>query len=385
MSEYTPLTYPTTPLPEAPEPAPPARSRRPVALVATTAVLAGLLGGVAGAAAVAVADGTSPTSTTGTTRSSTTNVVLPTGSVAAVARTVLPSVVSIQFSGAAGSGEGSGVIVTSDGRILTNNHVVEGAADGGTLTVTFRDGTQASATIVGRDPATDLAVIQADGVSGLTAAALGSSDDLQVGETVVAIGSPLGLSGTVTTGIVSAKDRPVVTGAESAAGGDGAVLNAIQTDAAINPGNSGGALVNLKGEVVGINSAIASLGASAGGQSGSIGLGFAIPIDQAKDIAAQLVADGTAEHGRLGVTVGDATGDVVGAELGEVTSGSAAAQAGLRGGDVITGYGRQSVDSAESLIAAVRSGQPGDQVELTYVRDGQTATTTLTLDSDANA
>ena len=386
MSEYTPITYPMTALPLAPEPAVEPPKRRPVALVATTAVLAGLLGGGVGAAAVVLTDNATTTSTGSTTSSTTTNVVLPSGSVAAVARDVLPSVVSIQFTGAAGSGEGSGVVLTSDGRILTNNHVVEGAADGGSLTITFRDGSQTSATIVGRDPATDLAVIQADNVSGLKAASLGSSADLQVGETVVAIGSPLGLSGTVTTGIVSAKDRPVATGGQ-APGSDGgsAVLNAIQTDAAINPGNSGGALVNLKGQVVGINSAIATLGASSGGQSGSIGLGFAIPIDQAKSIVDQLVANGTAEHGRLGVTVGDATGDIVGAELGDVTQGSAADAAGLRSGDVITGYNAQTIDSADALIAAVRSGQPGDTATLTYVRNGQSATTTVTLESDATS
>ncbi|MFZ0325295.1 MAG: trypsin-like peptidase domain-containing protein [Actinomycetes bacterium] len=388
MSDYTPLTYPTQPLPTEPvpsfsDPQAPASGRRPIALVATTAVLAGLLGGAVGATAVAVTDNNSLTSPGSSTSSTTTNVVLPTGSVAAVARKVLPSVVSIQFTGASGSGEGSGVILTSDGRILTNNHVAQGAANGGSLTVTFHDGSQTSATIVGLDPTTDLAVIQADNVSGLTPATLGSSADLQVGESVVAIGSPLGLSGTVTTGIVSAKDRPVVTGGESGSSSSGAVLNAIQTDAAINPGNSGGALVNLKGEVVGINSAIASLGASAGGQSGSIGLGFAIPIDQAKEIVSQLVSGQTVQHGRLGVTVGDSTGDVLGAQLGQVTAGSAAAKAGLRSGDVITGYDSQTIDSADALVAAVRSGQPGDQVTVTYVRNGATATTTVTLDSDS--
>jgi putative serine protease PepD len=315
---------------------------------------------------------------------STTNVVLPTGSVAAVARNVLPSVVSIQFASPNGSGgEGSGVILTADGQILTNNHVVEGAANGGSLTVTLSDGSRVAATIVGRDPVTDLAVIQAKNVSGLTPATLGSSASLQVGQSVVAIGSPLGLAGTVTTGIVSAVDRPVVTSPETAAGGAGSVLDAIQTDAAINPGNSGGPLVNLRGQVVGINSAIASLGASGGGQSGSIGLGFSIPIDQAKAVAAQLVASGTAEHGRLGVTVENSPGNILGAKLGQVTPGSPAAAAGLKSGDVITGFGDQPIDSADALVAAVRSQQPGDQVKVTYVRGGQQATTMVTLGSDA--
>ena len=394
-----PYSSPTLPLPPlGPEPgqplvvdAPSAPSgrRRTAALVASTAVLAGLLGGGVGAAAVTVLD-SSPAGTTGTTGTGSATgatVALPTGSVAAVAQQVLPSVVSIQFSGADGSGgEGSGVILTSDGRILTNNHVVEGAANGGSLAVTFSDGSRADASIVGRDPVTDLAVIQAKGVSGLTPAKLGSSADLKVGQSVVAIGSPLGLAGTVTTGIVSAVNRPVVTGPESpSAGGSGSVLNAIQTDAAINPGNSGGALVDLQGRVIGINSAIASLGSSQGGQSGSIGLGFSIPIDQAKNVVEQLVATGTAAHGRLGVSVENSTTDVLGAQLGDVTSGSAAAAAGLRSGDVITGFDGQPIDSADALVAAVRARQPGDSVTVTYERGGQTATTNVTLDSDATS
>jgi putative serine protease PepD len=359
------------------------RTRRTLVLVAATGLVAGIVGGGVGAAAVALGDSSNATaaSATGAASAQTVAANLPTGSVAKVAQEVLPSVVSIQFSSSAGSGEGSGVILSSDGKILTNNHVVEAAANGGSLTVTFNDGTTASATIIGRDPSTDLAVIQAKGVSGLKPATLGSSADLQVGQSVVAIGSPLGLSGTVTEGIVSALNRPVLPSGEN--GSTGAVLNAIQTDAAVNPGNSGGALVNLAGQVVGINSAIASLGASSGGQSGSIGLGFAIPIDQAKQIADQIMTGGTVQHARLGVTVQDATGSILGAQLGTVQNGSAAAKAGLRSGDVVTAVGSERIDGADALVAAIRSRAPGDQVTLTYVRDGKTATTTVTLESDA--
>jgi putative serine protease PepD len=296
-----------------------------------------------------------------------------------VAATVLPSVVSIQVQAAGGSGEGTGVILSGDGLILTNNHVVASAAAGGDIRVTFNDGTTADARIVGRDPVTDLAVIEAQGVSGLTAATLGRSADLDPGEEVVAIGSPLGLQGTVTSGIVSALNRPVRTGDASSVESASTVIDAIQTDAAINPGNSGGPLVNLRGEVVGINSAIATLGA--GGQSGSIGLGFSIPVDQARAIATQLIDTGTATHAQLGVSVQDAP---EGAGIAVVGDGSAAAQGGLQQGDVITKVGDRVVDGADSLIAAIRSHRPGDEVTLTYRRGDQDSTVTVTLDSDAS-
>ena len=217
---------------------------------------------------------------------------------------VLPSTVSVLASTNEGFGEGSGVILTADGLILTNNHVIAGATD---LQVRFNDGTTAAAEVVGSDSVDDLAVLRAQGVSGLTPATLGTSADLAVGQPVVAIGSPLGLSATVTSGIVSALDRPVRAG-----GGDESsqytVMNAVQTDAAINPGNSGGALVDMSGNVIGINSAIASLSTNAdGGQGGSIGVGFAIPIDQAKRIAQEIIDTGFATHAVLGASVGDAT------------------------------------------------------------------------------
>ena len=385
-------SYPTEPLPPPTEPdwQPPVetKSRRPILVTAAvTAVLASALGAGLGAGtviAVTDANGTSDTSTSPSANGAAPVAALPDGSVARVADKVLPSVVSIQFTGPSGSGSGSGVVISDSGQILTNNHVVESAANGGSLTVNFPDGTSTSADIVGRDPISDLAVISVNKTDGLVPATLGSSAALTVGQTVVAIGSPLGLSGTVTTGIVSALDRPVSAGA----GEPGAVpaeLNAIQTDAAINPGNSGGALVNLKGEVVGINSAIASLGGAPGSQSGSIGLGFAIPIDQAKWIVNQLISTGTATHAQLGVSVGDATGNVLGAELQSVESGTSAGDGGLQTGDIITGFNNQNIDSAESLVAAVRSTEPGTSVTIKYVRNGNTNTTTVTLqDAPAN-
>jgi len=388
----TPYSAPTAQIPLPPQdpwapPAPPATTsatsaRRPaLGVVLATSLLAGTLGaGIGAAAVIATDDDLSPASTTTAGAiDDVSSTVLPDGSVARVANDVLPSVVSIQFTGDQGGGSGSGIVIDERGLILTNNHVVEGAADGGSLTVAFQDGTSTAAEIVGLDPSSDLAVVRVDGVDDLKAVTLGSSDALRVGETVVAIGSPLGLSGTVTTGIVSAKNRPVLPG-DSA--GDESVLNAIQTDAAINPGNSGGALVNLKGELVGVNSAIATLGASPGGQAGSIGLGFAIPIDQAKWISDQLIENGSVQHARLGVSVESATGEVRGATVKTVESGSTADEIGLQVDDVITGFGSQGIDSADALVAAVRSAEPGTTVPLTLVRGGDTKTIDVTLAAD---
>ena len=373
----------TAPDAGAPSGARPAgRPRRTVALVVAAALLSGATGGGLGAAAVLHHDST--TTATASTGSTSTGhidpVSLPTGSIEKVAALVLPSVVSIQERATDGSGgTGSGIVLTADGLILTNNHVVVGAATGGQLTVSFQNGQTAAATIVGRDASSDLAVIRVKGVTGLVPATLGKSANLHVGQTVVAVGSPLGLSGTVTSGIVSALDRPVRTGsADATTSADISVLNAIQTDAAINPGNSGGALVDLSGAVVGINSAIASLGAAAGTQSGSIGLGFSIPIDQAKRIADELIATGKATHAQLGISVTE-TSTGSGAQLGTVTSGGAADQAGLKAGDVVTKVGDRLIESADGLVATIRSYAPGTKVTLTYVRAGETATTTVTL------
>ena len=307
------------------------------------------------------------------------------------AAAVLPSVVSISFEAGQLAGSGSGIVISSDGQILTNNHVVAAAADGGELTVTFSDGSTADAEILGRDPATDLAVIQAQDVSGLTVATLGSSADLHVGDTVLAIGSPLGLDGSVSAGIVSALNRSITLQGESSpqeqspfggqapsSGTDTAVISAIQTDAAINPGNSGGALINGDGEVVGINTAIASLAQGATSEGGNIGVGFAIPIDAARDIAQQLIDDGTVSHAYLGVSIADPD-DGVGALVGTVEDGQPAAAAGLQEGDLITRLGDTEVTDAASLTAAVRSQSPGDTVQVTFTRDGSEQTVDVTL------
>ena len=299
-----------------------------------------------------------------------------------VAAKVLPSVVQILVSGAEGSGSGSGIILSEDGRILTNYHVVEVAGDGGTLRVSFEDGTTAPARILGTDPLTDTAVIQAEGVSGLTPATIGDSSSLAVGQDVVAVGSPFGLDATVTSGIVSALNRPVNVSTD--AEGNATTYPAIQTDAAINPGNSGGPLVDMNGAVVGINSSIRST-ATAEGQAGSIGLGFAIPINEVLPIVDQMTAGETPTHAKLGISVGNPDGDaqVEGAVIGDVTAGSAAETAGLEAGDVVTKIDDLQITGADSLIATVRSYRPGDTVTVTYVRGGDSLTTQLTLDSDA--
>ncbi len=305
------------------------------------------------------------------------------GSTEAVAEAVLPSVVKIDVTGQEGSGSGSGIILTADGKILTNNHVVEVAGDGGTVRVSFHDGTSAQATILGTDPLTDTAVIQAEGVSDLTPATIGKSSNLDVGQAVVAIGSPYGLDATVTSGIVSALNRPVNVGSD--AEGNSTTYPAIQTDAAINPGNSGGPLVDMTGAVVGINSSIRTASSATGeSESGSIGLGFAIPIDEVMPIVEQMSAGETPTHARLGLSVSDtdAESGATGALVREVGDDSTAAAAGLKSGDIITTVDDHAISGADSLVATIRSYRPGDTVEVTWVRDGKETTATVTLDSD---
>ncbi|MBZ5739789.1 S1C family serine protease [Nocardioides mangrovi] len=356
------------------------RPRRSLATVATVGLVAGLIGGGGAAAAVVATTGTS-SATGGGTAATVVSAAARKGSsgsdVEAVAKAVTPSVVLLQVQGGGESDEGSGVVLSADGEILTNNHVVAAAADGGSIKVVLQDGTTYAGTIVGRDPVTDLAVVRAKDASGLTPAAIGDSGSLEVGQPVVAIGAPLGLQGTVTTGIVSALDRPVTT----SDGGQASVTDAIQTDAAINPGNSGGPLVDAQGRVIGIDSAIASLGASEGSQSGSIGVGFAIPIDEAMRVAHEIEAGNPVSHAQLGVTVSDST-NPAGARVGDVSAGSAADRAGLQSGDVITRVGDQVIPDADALVAAIRTQAPDDHVTLTYVRDGQTHHVAVTLGTD---
>jgi putative serine protease PepD len=384
----------------------PHRSGRPsggvLAGILAAALVVGGLAGVAGAAGYSAVDdavgGDSSSSSSAPESSSPVinrNDPAPApDSVEAVAKSVLPSVVKINVSSSQAEGSGSGIILSSDGEILTNNHVASAAGEGGELSVSFSDGTSKKATIVGTDPLTDLAVIKAQDVSGLRPATIGKSTNISVGENVVAIGSPFGLEATVTSGIVSALNRPVSVGSaegdpapgESGQASQDTTYPAIQTDAAINPGNSGGPLVDLNGDVVGINSSIRTASSGLDSSSGgSIGLGFAIPIDNVWPIVQQLRAGDTPTHARMGVSVNDASSDnglISGAGVQSVNEGAAGAEAGLEKGDVITKVDDQIITGSESLVATVRGYRPGDKVTLTVVRSGKTRTVDVTLDSD---
>ncbi|MQY16728.1 Periplasmic pH-dependent serine endoprotease DegQ [Streptomyces sp. RB5] len=300
-------------------------------------------------------------------------------SVAGIARAALPSVVTIHVSGGSEQGTGTGFVLDKSGHILTNNHVVEPAAEGGDITVTFNHNESARAEIVGRDSGYDLAVIKVSGVSGLKPLPLGNSDSVAVGDPVIAIGAPYNLANTVTSGIISAKERPITAGGETE-GSDVSYVDALQTDAPINPGNSGGPLLDKKGRVIGINSAIRAADAPEGGedgsQGGSIGLGFAIPVNQGKRVAEELINTGKAEHPVIGVTLDmQFAGD--GAKVGEsegstssVTPGGPAAQAGVRAGDVITAVDGKPVHNGEELIIRIRAHRPGDKLTLSIEREG---------------
>jgi putative serine protease PepD len=368
-----------------PNPNPPSRPQRDAvpqqrrgagALVAGVATLALLVGGGAGAlGGYLVADNAaSPPVSNALDENPPAQQTssAPAGSVEAVAQKVLPSVVQLQVQGRSSAGEGSGFVISSDGLIVTNNHVVEGAAEGGRIEAVFQDGSTAAATIVGRDPTSDVAVVKAEGKTDLPVAELGSSDALKVGQGVVAIGSPFELSGTVTSGIVSSLHRPTRAGGED--GSQATVLDAIQTDAAINPGNSGGPLVNMQGQIVGINSAIYSP-QTANGQAGSVGIGFAIPIDQARRTAREIVDTGKATQTVLGVSVRD--GQDGGALIVDVVGGGAGEKAGLKKGDVVTKLDDRRIDTSDALVAAVRSHAPGDKVRLELDNGSRTVEATL--------
>ncbi|WP_408909692.1 S1C family serine protease [Streptomyces luteolus] len=310
-------------------------------------------------------------------------------SVAGIAASALPSVVTLHVSGDSAQGTGTGFVLDDKGHILTNNHVVEPAGDGGEVSVTFSGGEVAKGRVVGRDSGYDLAVVEVSGVSGLKPLPLGNSDNVQVGDPVVAIGAPFDLSNTVTSGIISAKERPITAGGEEGDGSDVSYVDALQTDAPINPGNSGGPLVDHKARVIGINSAIRSAGNGSeldGGQSGSIGLGFAIPINQAKRVAEELINTGKATHPVIEVTLDTRyTGD--GARVAEeggdggpaVTPGGPGDKAGIEPGDVITEVDGQRVHSGEELIVKIRAHRPGDRLELTLERGGAERTLSLEL------
>jgi len=401
----------------------PATRSKAIGVVAALAVGA-LVGGVSGAGVAFWAtsqNAGTPASETATPTSITVNDPADATQITAVAAKASPSVVTINVTSDSAGGTGSGVVLSADGFVLTNTHVVtlDGAASDATVSVTINDGRLFDATIVGTDPISDLAVIKIDGVTNLQPAEFADSSKLNVGDTAIAIGAPLGLAGTVTNGIVSALNRSITiassavpdTSDEETAPDDSGdtpydfwnfdlpgkdpnatpqssatiSLSVIQTDAAINPGNSGGALLNSDGEVIGINVAIASAGSSSGGQAGSIGVGFAIPSNLAQRIAGELRENGTATHGLLGAMVSDVTdpgaaeSDVVGASIQELVAGGPAETAGLKVGDVVTQLDGIPVTGKNDLTAQIRSLAAGAKATVTYVRDGKASQVDVTL------
>ncbi|MFI7050073.1 trypsin-like peptidase domain-containing protein [Streptosporangium sandarakinum] len=307
----------------------------------------------------------------------------PPDSIAGVAARVLPSVVSLAVSGGSGANTGSGFLIKG-GYVVTNNHVVAGAANGGEIQIQFSNRKSSPARIVGRDPESDLAVVKPDDTFGAPQATLGNSENVVVGDPVVAIGSPLGLTGTVTSGIISSLNRTVQAGEENSS--DTTWFSAIQTDAAINPGNSGGPLVNANGEVIGVNSAIATLGRSLGGQSGSIGLGFAIPVNHARRVAEELISTGVAKKSRIGVTI-DQTYQGAGVRIASeaergaqpVEPNGPADKAGLKPGDIIMEVDGTVLQDGSELIAVIRNKAPGEKVTVKYQRGGREKTAVVTI------
>ncbi|MFB7515716.1 S1C family serine protease [Streptomyces sp. NPDC056144] len=381
------------PYPAAAPQAPRKRSGGLVAAVLVAALVAGGIGGGVGYWAAQRGDEANGTgSTTVSSGEAPASFKRDPGTVAAVAAKALPSVVTIQAKSGGSPGEsgeggtGTGFVYDKEGHIVTNNHVVASAADGGTLSVTFSDGKTYDAEVVGRAQGYDVAVLKLKSApKGLTPLPLGDSDKVAVGDSTIAIGAPFGLSNTVTTGIISAKNRPVASGDGS--GGSNSYMSALQTDASINPGNSGGPLLDASGAVIGINSAIRSTGSDFGqSQAGSIGLGFAIPVNQAKNVAEQLIKTGEPVYPVIGATVTMAEGGS-GAKIASqgsggtapVTPNGPAAKAGLKAGDVITGFDGQAVDSGPTLISEIWTHEPGDSVKITYERDGKTRTATVVL------
>ncbi len=373
---------PTLPLGELQTGWPPAtarepRSRVPFVPVALLSLLLGLGGGAAGAWLVEQGRDTSPAGSLGDGQ------VISRGPsaggsdanpVVGVADRVLPSVVSIDVQGSSSEVTGSGFVYDDQRHVVTNNHVIEPAANGGDITVSLSNGQSVSASIVGRSPSYDLAVIKLDDGPELSPATIGTSRNVAVGQVVVAIGSPLGLNATVTSGIISATHRPVTAGGQ----GETSYINALQTDAAINPGNSGGPLVDLDAAVIGVNSAIATLGTSTGGQAGNIGVGFSIPIDQVVTTVEQIIKTGQAEYPVIGARV-DVAVSSEGATVDEVDAGSPAAQAGLQNGDVVKEINGEPVKDGVELIVKIRSFEPGQTVTLLVDRGGSTQRIRVTL------
>jgi putative serine protease PepD len=399
-----------------------ATKRKPafgVGTLVASMLAAGLIGGGVVAGSNALWDNPAPAAATGSQSSTViVNNKDDVNVITAAAAKASPSVVTIKATSGNEGGTGSGIILDDQGHILTNTHVVtlDGATSSAAIEVRTSDGKVLKATVVGTDPLSDLAVIKVEDASGLVPATLGDSSKINVGDTAVAIGSPLGLTGTVTDGIVSTLNRTISVassaapkeGTDNSQGGDqgfqfappnggqsqataneGSIaINVIQTDAAINPGNSGGALVNSKGEIIGVNVAIASAGSgTSDSSSGNIGVGFSIPINHAKRVAQEIIDTGKASHGQFGVSVrsksstGSDSGFSVGAEVASVTTGSAAARAGLKVGDVVTKFGDYTVSDPNQLTAAVREQPAGAKVKVTILRGGQSQEVEVTLDA----
>ncbi|MFJ2442266.1 S1C family serine protease [Streptomyces sp. NPDC087658] len=371
------------------EPGPPRKRQGGlITAVLVAALVAGGVGGGIGYWAAENNDNGSIGSTTVSAADAPKDVKRDAGTVASVAAKSLPSVVTIEAKGGDGEGgTGTGFVYDKQGHILTNNHVVASAADGGDLTATFSNGKKYAAEVIGRAQGYDVAVIKLKNApSGLTPLPLANSEQVAVGDTTIAIGAPFGLSNTVTTGIISAKNRPVASGDGS--GSSNSYMSALQTDASINPGNSGGPLLDSRGAVIGINSAIQSAGSGGLSQSqaGSIGLGFAIPINQAKNVAEQLIKTGQPVYPLIGATVtmaegGDGATISAQGEGGSsaVSPNGPAAKAGLKAGDVITGFNGTPIDSGPTLIGQIWTHKPGDKVSITYKRDGKESTVEVTL------
>ncbi|AWL87304.1 protease [Streptomyces griseus] len=378
------------PVPPGTDPAGGGRSKAG-GLVAAVAVAALVAGGVGGALGFWAADrndnGSSGSSTTVSASDTPKDLKRPAGTVAGVAAKALPSVVTIDAQGGEGEGgTGTGFVYDKEGHLLTNNHVVASAAESGELSATFSDGKKYAAEVVGRAQGYDVAVLKLKNPpAGLTPLPLGNSEGVAVGDSTIAIGAPFGLSNTVTTGIISAKNRPVASG--DGQSNKNSYMSALQTDASINPGNSGGPLLDATGAVIGINSAIQSTGGGLGqSQAGSIGLGFAIPINQAKNVAEQLIKTGKPVYPVIGatVTMEEKTGGAAISAEGAggtpaVTPNGPAAKAGLKAGDVITKFNDTVIDSGPTLIGEIWTRKPGEKVTLTYERDGKEATAEVTL------
>uniref|UniRef100_UPI00066AF75F S1C family serine protease n=1 Tax=Streptomyces sp. SBT349 TaxID=1580539 RepID=UPI00066AF75F len=366
-------------------PPPPPPKKRRSGLLAGVVAATIVAGGIGGGVGYVVADGDGSSSTVSQETDGDT-AARPPESVAGIAESALPSVVTIEAGSETEGSSGTGFVYDEEGHIMTNNHVVATAAEGGTLTATFSDGASFEAEVVGRAEGYDVAVLRLVGLDGrdLEPLPIGNSDQVAVGDGTIAIGAPFGLSGTVTTGIISAKDRPVAsTDGQSS---NASYMNALQTDASINPGNSGGPLLNSEGAVIGVNSAIRGTPGGTG-EVGSIGLGFAIPINQATAVSQDLIESGEPVYPIIGASVEPPTGEVEGARIVQssqdgsepVTPNGPADQAGLEPGDVITQFGDTLVDSSPTLISQIWTYQPGDSVEVTFERDGQEQTTTVVL------